>query len=91
MDGWVIFGFFGQIFFGARFFVQWLVSEIKKKSHVPIAFWYLSIFGGVLLLAYAIHIKDPVFIVGQGCGLFVYTRNLVLIKNHQRTSEELVT
>ena len=61
MDGWIIFGFCGQLFFSARFFIQWIISEIKKKSHVPVAFWYLSILGGLFLFIYAIHIKDIVF------------------------------
>ncbi len=82
MDGWIIFGFLGQFFFGSRFFVQWIFSEIKKKSHFPVAFWYLSILGGIILFIYAIHINDIVFTVGQGMGLLIYTRNLILIKRH---------
>jgi len=80
MDGWILFGFLGQFFFGGRFFVQWISSEIKKRSHVPVVFWYLSLLGGLFLFIYAIHIKDIVFIVGQGMGLLIYSRNLVLIK-----------
>jgi lipid-A-disaccharide synthase-like uncharacterized protein len=76
---WIIVGFAGQALFSARFLVQWLTSERQKKSVVPLAFWYFSIGGGATLLAYAIHRQDPVFIVGQGAGLFIYLRNLQLI------------
>ena len=79
--GWVLlaFGFLGQVFFSARFLVQWIASERKKESVVPIYFWYFSIGGGLTLLIYAILRVDPVFIVGQAVGLFVYCRNLYLI------------
>jgi len=82
MDNWTIFGLIGQCLFGARFLIQWIISEIKKRSHVPTVFWYLSITGGAVLLAYSIHKKDIVFIIGQGLGLFIYARNLFLIKKH---------
>lgn len=62
-----------------RFFIQWIASERKKKSIVPIAFWYLSLIGGSSILIYSIHIKDPVFILGQSLGILVYTRNLIMI------------
>lgn len=78
-DFWVFIGFAGQFLFAARFIVQWIASERRRASHVPIEFWYLSIVGGVITLAYAIHRRDPVFIVGQGSGLIVYVRNLMLI------------
>jgi len=79
--GWVLlaFGFLGQAFFSMRFLVQWIASERKKESVIPIYFWYLSIGGGLTLLTYAILRVDPVFIVGQSTGLFVYCRNLYLI------------
>ncbi len=79
MNKWLIVGFTGQLFFSLRFVVQWVCSEIKRESHIPLAFWYFSLFGGVTLLIYAIYRKDPVFIVGQGTGLIVYVRNLRLI------------
>jgi len=72
-------GFLGQGFFFGRFFVQWIASEREGKSVVPVAFWYLSIGGGAMLLIYAIFKKDPVFILGQGGGLFIYLRNLYMI------------
>jgi lipid-A-disaccharide synthase-like uncharacterized protein len=78
---WLMIGFGGQALFSGRFILQWLVSEYKKQSVIPIGFWYLSILGGLTLLAYAIHKKDPVFILGQLTGLFVYIRNLYLIRN----------
>jgi len=77
---WIVIGFLGQALFSARFFVQWLASERVKRSVIPTAFWYFSLAGGVILLAYAIHRQDPVFIAGQGLGLVVYLRNLYLIR-----------
>lgn len=76
---WLGIGFIGQGLFSARFIVQWLHSEKQKKSVIPVAFWYFSIAGGTTLLAYAIHIKDPVIILGQATGLFVYLRNLYFV------------
>ena len=77
---WLAIGFLGQVLFSARFLVQWISSEIKKISVIPVAFWWLSIFGSLLLLSYAISRKDPVFILGQSFGSIVYIRNLMLIK-----------
>ncbi len=74
-----ILGFFGQAFFSARFFAQWIASERERKSVVPLSFWYFSVGGGAVLLVYAILRKDPVFILGQGGGLLIYVRNLYLI------------
>jgi lipid-A-disaccharide synthase-like uncharacterized protein len=79
---WLIVGFAGQALFSARFIVQWIVSERRRKSVVPIAFWFLSLGGGGLLLAYAISRQDPVIILGQSTGLVVYLRNLWLIYSH---------
>lgn len=76
---WYLVGFLGQGLFSARFIVQWLVSERKKQSVIPVMFWYFSILGGTTLLAYAIHIEDPVIIFGQATGLIVYFRNLYFI------------
>ncbi len=75
---WKVLGFTGQAIFGSRFLVQWLVSERRGQSVIPAYFWYASLLGSITLLAYAIHIGDPVFIVGQSFGLVVYSRNLVL-------------
>jgi len=76
---WLSVGFIGQALFSMRFLVQWLQSERVKRSVIPDAFWYFSVAGGVTLLAYAIHRVDPVFIVGQATGLFIYFRNLHFI------------
>ena len=81
---WLVFGLLGQVIFGARFIVQWIASERKRQSHIPIVFWYLSIVGGIITTGYAIHKRDIVFIIGQGAGLIVYTRNLMLIYRAER-------
>ena len=72
-------GFFGQGLFASRFIIQWIYSEKKGESSIPVLFWYLSIFGGIGLLTYAIFRKDPVIILGQTFGIFIYLRNLYLI------------
>jgi lipid-A-disaccharide synthase-like uncharacterized protein len=84
---WIGVGFLGQAFFTSRFLVQWIVSERRRESVIPIAFWWLSLLGGGTLLTYAIWRQDPVFILGQGTGLVVYIRNLVLIRKHKGTVE----
>jgi len=76
---WVAIGFLGQGLFTARFVVQWIASERKKKSVVPLSFWYLSIFGSLLVLSYAAWRVDPVFILAYGFNSLVYVRNLMLI------------
>jgi lipid-A-disaccharide synthase-like uncharacterized protein len=76
---WMLVGFAGQGLFSMRFIVQWLQSERAKKSVLPLAFWYFSLAGGATLLAYAIHRQDPVFILGQAAGLFIYLRNLQVL------------
>ena len=73
---WLAVGFIGQGFFSSRFLVQWLASEKEGRSVIPMSFWYLSLGGGLTLLAYAIHVGDPVFILGQSTGAFIYLRNL---------------
>ncbi len=79
LDWWVAFGFVAQSLFGARFFVQWIASERAGKSVVPLAFWLLSTGGGALMVIYALYRRDPVFILGQCLGLFIYVRNLQLV------------
>lgn len=81
---WVLFGLLAQLMFTARFVIQWIVSEKQKKSVVPVAFWYFSMLGGVMLLAYAIYRADPVFILGQAFGVVIYARNLWLIRAERR-------
>src|SRR5688572_7610183 len=84
---WISFGLTGQLLFTARFVAQWLSSEREKKSVVPPLFWYLSIGGALILLSYAIHKRDIVFILGQSSGLFIYVRNLQLIRNDRRSAK----
>src|SRR5438876_12430996 len=78
-DGWVVLGFVAQGFFTMRFVVQWIASERARASVIPVAFWFFSIAGGVLLLIYALYRRDPGFIAGQARGLLLYLRNLYLI------------
>jgi lipid-A-disaccharide synthase-like uncharacterized protein len=84
-DKWFIVGLLAQLMFFFRFFVQWIVSENKKASVIPISFWYFSLAGGLGLLIYALHIKDPVFILGQLGGVLIYTRNLALIYKNKNS------
>jgi len=84
---WVVVGFLGQLFFFSRFVVQWIAAERRGESVIPTAFWYLSISGGLILLVYSIHLKDPVFITGQSVGAFVYIRNLMLIHRKKKAVE----
>jgi lipid-A-disaccharide synthase-like uncharacterized protein len=79
LDWWVLLGFVAQAFFTMRFLVQWLASEKVGKSVIPLAFWWFSIGGGLLLFVYALYRRDPVFILGQGFGVFVYLRNLQFV------------
>jgi lipid-A-disaccharide synthase-like uncharacterized protein len=79
---WFIVGFAGQMTFGARFILQWVVSEYKKRSHVPVAFWYISIIGSVILLTYSIHRRDLIFMLGLSLNTLIYVRNLHLIHKH---------
>jgi lipid-A-disaccharide synthase-like uncharacterized protein len=83
---WLTVGFLGQGLFFTRWIVQWFRSEREQQSKIPLSFWYLSLIGGLITLAYAIYRKDPVFIAGQGVGAVVYLRNLVLI---YRTKNQL--
>lgn len=78
-DPWVLFGFAAQATFMMRFVIQWIASEKRRRSHVPVVFWYFSLAGGVMLLSYAIKRQDPVFMFGQGLGCLIYIRNLTLI------------
>ena len=65
-DGWwLLLGFGGQVLFMGRFVIQWLASERRGRSVIPVSFWYLSILGALVLLAYAVHRRDPVFVAGQ--------------------------
>lgn len=76
INGWLVVGLVGQLLFFFRFLVQWLASEKARQSVIPNSFWYLSLAGGSVLLMYAIHVGDPIFILGQSTGAFIYLRNL---------------
>ena len=88
---WLVIGFAGQLLFTSRFLVQWIASERARRSVVPLAFWWFSISGGVLLLAYALYRRDPVFIAGQGFGVFVYLRNLQFVLRERRAGREVTS
>jgi len=85
----IILGLAGQLMFSARFLVQWIASEKRKKSVIPISFWFLSLFGSFLLLIYAIYRKDIVFTLGQLFGFIVYIRNLLIIKNTEKIEKNI--
>ncbi|MCO5073576.1 MAG: lipid-A-disaccharide synthase N-terminal domain-containing protein [Rhizobiaceae bacterium] len=85
---WLGIGFLGQALFFMRFFVQWIASEKSKRSVIPNAFWYFSLAGGLVLLSYAIYRRDPVFMLGQFTGLFIYIRNLMLLRNQNKAVNE---
>ncbi|SNY93480.1 Uncharacterized N-terminal domain of lipid-A-disaccharide synthase [Cohaesibacter sp. ES.047] len=86
-DVWLILGFLAQAMFTMRFVVQWIASERVGRSVVPVAFWFFSIGGGALLFIYALKRGDPVFIVGQGAGLFIYLRNVRLIYKEHKSNK----
>uniref|UniRef100_C6E8H5 Lipid A biosynthesis domain protein n=1 Tax=Geobacter sp. (strain M21) TaxID=443144 RepID=C6E8H5_GEOSM len=81
---WVGIGLAGQFFFTMRFVVQWIATERNRKSVVPESFWYFSIFGSLILLAYSLYRRDPVFILGQAFGTTVYLRNLFFIHKEKK-------
>ena len=85
---WVVLGLIGQLIFAGRFVIQWIASERKGKSVIPVPFWYLSLGGSAILLIYSIHIADPVFILANTFNSFIYIRNLMLIGKEKRASRE---
>lgn len=88
LDWWVLLGFVAQLFFTARFLVQWIASERAGHSVIPMAFWLFSIGGGALLLIYALYRKDAVFIAGQSFSFFVYARNLYFVMRDRKAEAE---
>ena len=90
-SAWLVVGFAGQACFFGRFLLQWIHSERNKRSLVPVGFWYLSLAGAAIVLVYAIHRRDPVFIVGQSTGALVYLRNLRLIQLERREARSSPT
>ncbi|GGC71209.1 lipid-A-disaccharide synthase N-terminal domain-containing protein [Chelatococcus reniformis] len=83
-DMWLLLGIVGQFLFGMRFLVQWIASERAGRSVVPVAFWFFSIGGGLITLVYGLYKREPVIILGQGLSLFIYLRNLALIRRNRR-------
>ena len=81
---WATVALVGQLTFGGRFILQWIVSEYKKKSHVPTSFWFVSLAGSLILLSYSIHIKNPIFMLGFSLNTLIYIRNLHLIYIHAK-------
>ena len=81
---WATIALIGQATFGGRFVLQWIVSEYKKKSHVPTAFWFVSLAGSLILLSYSIHIKNPIFMLGFSLNTLIYIRNIHLIYKHRK-------
>lgn len=86
---WLTIGFTAQFMFSLRFIVQWVASERARASIVPEAFWYFSLAGGCMLLVYAIYRMDPVFILGQGMGIIIYSRNIYFIRRSKRQGTPL--
>ena len=86
LDWWIALGVAAQLLFTARFVVQWIASERAGHSVIPMAFWIFSIFGGLLLLVYALYRKDAVFIAGQAFGVFVYLRNLYFVLRDRKAA-----
>jgi lipid-A-disaccharide synthase-like uncharacterized protein len=84
---WLLLGFCGQVLFMGRFVLQWLASEREGRSVLSVAFWHLSIAGALVLLAYAAHRRDPVFVAGQGLGVAIYLRNLRLVRRERRQAQ----
>jgi lipid-A-disaccharide synthase-like uncharacterized protein len=84
---WELIGFLGLITFSSRFVIQWIASERRRESVIPVSFWYLSLVGSLLLLAYAFERQDPVFILSYLFNGFIYVRNLFLIRNKVRNAE----
>lgn len=86
---WLAVGFLGQVMFSMRFIIQWVASERRRRSYIPVAFWFFSIAGGSILLSYAVWRLDPVFIAGQAGGLVIYARNLHFIwREHRQAKTE---
>jgi len=84
---WTTVGFVGQAVFGGRFIVQWVVSEYKKRSHVPTSFWFMSLVGSIILLVYSIHRNEPIFILGFSLNTLIYIRNIHFIFKHSGSGE----
>ena len=84
MNLWKVVGLIGQVTFGSRFIIQWLVSEKEGRSVIPVSFWYLSVIGAAITLVYAVHIEEPVFMLPQLAALLIYARNLYFVQREKR-------
>lgn len=84
-----ILGFVGQSLFGLRFLIQWIASEKRKKSYIPLVFWYISLSASILILIYSLLIKNPVFFFGQLFGSTIYIRNIILYKNNIKEENKI--
>jgi len=91
MDVWMAVGFIGQVIFGLRFVIQWIQTERKRKSVIPLSFWYLSLLGSMILLTYAIVRRDPVFIAGFSLNMAIYLRNLYFIHRGPKAQTKIKT
>jgi lipid-A-disaccharide synthase-like uncharacterized protein len=87
---WITIGFLGQGLFTARMLVQWVASERRRDSVIPVAFWWLSLLGGFTLLAYALRQRDPVFFTGQSTGVIIYVRNLMIIHRKNKVDDQVI-
>jgi len=88
LDPWVLFGLFGQFVFFSRVFVQWIASERRKAIVIPISYWHLSIVGAIILLFYAIHRRDTVFIIAYVLNISIFWRSLIIHKNQRKRESE---
>ncbi len=88
---WLLVGFGGQGLFMLRLVIQWLQSERQHRSVIPVSFWYFSLAGAIVLLVYAVHRHDPVFIAGQLLGVAIYLRNLMLIREERAGARQAPT
>jgi lipid-A-disaccharide synthase-like uncharacterized protein len=87
LDFVALIGLVGQALFTMRFLVQWLASERAGRSVIPFSFWLFSVGGGLVLFAYSLWRRDPVFILGQGLGVFIYLRNISLVMKERRDAQ----
>jgi lipid-A-disaccharide synthase-like uncharacterized protein len=86
MSWWVVVGLIGQLFFGARYIIQWIVSERQGRSVIPLSFWTLSLTGSIILLVYAVHIADPVFFLANLLTGLIFSRNIMLFRREKRAN-----
>ena len=84
---WEVIGFIGLVTFSSRFIIQWIVSERRKESVIPVSFWYLSIVGSLCLLTYALWRQDPIFILSYLFNGFIYFRNLYFVYSKRRVGK----